>query len=636
MPASAKKVDSAVETHQFDAQTDKLFQLVIHSIYENKDIFLRELVSNASDACDKLRYQALGGEAAEASDRPFRIEVTLDKEAGTITVKDNGIGMTREELMDNLGTIARSGTQNFLENLTGDTKKDNQLIGQFGLGFYSAFMVADRVEVISQGYGQQEAHLWQSDGKGEYHIEPAEPLGDSGTQITLFISEEEKEYLDQFRLEHILKTYSSHIAFPLELKAEDESHVINKGEAIWRKPKGDVTQEEYSAFYKSISYLGNDEPWMTLHNKVEGAVEYNNLLFIPSTKPFDLFHPDRETRVKLYIKRVFIADTGIELIPAYMRFLRGVVDSEDLPLNISRETIQNSRVLHKIKDSITKRVLKELKQKADKDPESFEQFWTNFGQVLKEGLCDAMEPRDELLEACRFVTSESEGKLVSLASYVERMKENQKQIFYLTGESYDTLLTSPQLEGFKKRGIEVLLLADSVDEFWVNVVPSYQDKSLQSVTRGTIDLNDIVPLKDEKTSEDESEPDREKASEKDMDALITRFKETLGEQVKDVRTTSKLSDSPVCLTAPEGGMDIRMERFMMENKQLPHVSAKILEINPEHPIITKLAQQAQAKSNQVEDTIQLLFAQANIAEGEPVTDSAGFAKRLNALIANAL
>ncbi len=612
------------ETMKFDAQVDKLFHLVIHSLYENKDIFLRELVSNASDACDKLRYRALTDDKLLKDDAELKIRISSDKDAKTLTISDNGIGMSRSELIKNLGTIARSGTQDFLAKLTGDNKKDNQLIGQFGVGFYSAFIVAGKVSVISQAAGGRTAHLWESKGDGKFTIDEIKDLPEGftgrGTHITLHLKDDEAEYLDKFRIRHIIETYSNHVAFPI-IFADDTEEELNEGKALWLRPKSEISDEEYNEFFRSVGHIAG-EPWLTLHNQVEGKISYTNLLFIPSTKPFDLFHPDRATQVKLYIKRVFIAEDGLDIIPQYLRFLRGIVDSEDLPLNISRETVQNSVILHKIRKSLTKKVLSTLAKKAEKQPDEYRKFWDNFGAVIKEGLCDGLEPRDDIIEVCRFRTTSGEN--VSLKEYSERMKQDQKAIYYIVGDNEDAVINSPQLEGFRKRGYEVLLLADSVDQFWVNVLHQYQDIALKSVTRVDSDLDG--------DGDDGSGNDGD--ADKDYAGLVGFVKETLGDRVADVRTTSRLTDSPVCLTVPEGAMDIRMEQFLAENQQIAGRTAKIFEINPDHAIIRKLAKDITSKESfdSAADMVHLLFDQASIIEGEPLSDISAFTRRMNHLL----
>ncbi len=631
---SSKKAAASngkAESIEFSAEISKVLQLMIHSLYTNKDIFLRELISNASDACDKLRYQAVQNDALLEGDAELKIRIAADKDNKTIRVGDNGIGMSRDDLIANLGTIAKSGTQEFIQSLTGDNKKDVSLIGQFGVGFYSAFMVADKVEVRTRKAGEDTGWLWVSEGDGQFTIQPMEDVS-RGTEITLHVNDDAKEYLDAFKLKFIAQTYSDHISFPIMLEdAEGNEEKVNEGSAIWARPKSDITDEQYKEFYHHVAHQP-DEPWLTLHNKAEGVVEYTNLLYVPSMKPFDLFNPERRRRVKLYVKRVFISDEGVDLVPHYLRFLRGVVDSQDLPLNISRETLQDNPVLKKIRDAITKKVLNELKKKAAKDSEDYLSFWNNFGAVLKEGLCEHDTPRDLLFDACRFYSSHDESAPISLESYVERMKEGQEHIYYINGDNLDALRHSPQIEGFKKKGIEVLFFTDHVDDFWVNVANKYKDVGFKSVLRAG---NDLDTLEGESASDEET---KEETPSADMDALIAFMKETLGDTVRDVRTTSKLAESPVCLAVNEGDMDPRMERFLLEHKQLPKGTAKILEINPSHPIITSLAKQLgnDGQQEDAKDAVHLLFDQARIIEGEAIEDPSNFARRMSAFMARGL
>jgi molecular chaperone HtpG len=626
--ASAKSTPVS-EKIPFSAEISRVLHLMIHSLYTNKDIFLRELVSNASDACDKLRYLSLSDQSLVAGDTELRITLRIDEKARTIEVRDNGIGMNREDMIAHLGTIAKSGTGEFLNEIaTQGGTPDANLIGQFGVGFYSSFIVAGEVEVFSRKAGESQAYVWRSAGDGEFTVDEA-PERPRGTSILLHVREDAKEYLDKFKLSHIVETYSDHIAFPIfmEVAGEDgEAERVNQGSALWTRQKSEVTPEQYQEFYHHVAH-SPDEPWLTIHNKVEGKLSYTNLLFIPSMKPFDLFHPERRRRVKLYVKRVFISDENVDLVPHYLRFLRGVIDSEDLPLNISRETLQDNPLLRQIRESITSRVLTELKKKADADPEGFLRFWNHFGAVLKEGLCEATSPRDKLLDVCRFHSTEGPSP-ISLEDYASRMKEGQEEIFYLTGDSLDAMRKSPLLEGFTARGIEVLLFADHVDDFWVSVVHEFKGKKLKSITRSNIDLDkfgasDAKPTSEEATGE---APDAEK-----MAALVSLLKQTFGEDIKDVRTTSKLTGSPACLAVDEHDMDMRMERFLVEHRQLPRRSAKILEINPSHPLIRAMAARIGEGSAtaDVEDAAFLLLDQAKIVEGETISDPAAFARRLS-------
>jgi molecular chaperone HtpG len=610
------------ELLKFNAEVGKVLKLMIHSLYTNKDIFLRELISNASDACDKLRYESLTAPGLLNGQTDFGIAIRLDKEARTLTISDTGIGMSRDELIHNLGTIAKSGTQDFLTRISGDAKKDTSLIGQFGVGFYSAFMVADSVTVTSKRAGQSDAWQWQSDGMGEFKIAEADTQTPRGTSITLHLKTGEDDYLDVFRLRHIVETYSNHIAFPITLSYEDNSEVINSGSALWTKNKSDTTPEEYKEFYHHVAH-SPDDPWLTMHNKNEGKLDFTNLLFIPSIKPFDLYHPDRKRRVKLYVKRVYITEENIELVPAYLRFLRGVIDSADLPLNISRETLQANPVLANIKEAVTKRTLSELKKKSETDAEGFQQFWNNFGPVLKEGLCESASPRETILEVCRFASTQEES--TSIDAYISRMKAGQDEIFYATGDSLESLKSNPQLEGFTARGIEVLLLTDHVDDFWVSVVHDFKGKKFKSITRSDIAL-DRFPLKDE-TKKDEPEVEKDA-----LENLCKHIKSVLGDHVRDVRPTQKLGQSAVCLSTPEGSMDFRFERFLIEQKQLQTAAAKILEINPHHPIIQSLSEKPEAN----DDIIWLLFDQARILEGDAVLNASDFTRRLQGFLEKGL
>lgn len=623
--------DTKPDTHQFAAETARVLQLMIHALYTNRDIFLRELISNASDACDKLRFEAVKNDALLQGQPDLSIHIQANETAETLTITDTGIGMNREDMIAHLGTIAKSGTAEFLANMTGDAKKDSSLIGQFGVGFYSAFMVADKIVVTSRKAGEEQGWQWESEGMGSYTVAPVEK-DTRGTVITLHMKKDAKEYLDRHRLGHVAKTYSDHIGFPITLTdSEGVLHSMNEGSAIWTKPKSEVTEEQYQEFYRHVAH-SPEKPWAVLHNKAEGTVEYTNLLYIPAIKPLDLFHPERRRRVKLYVKRVFITDEGIELIPPYLRFLRGVVDSSDLPLNISRETLQKSPVLDKIRESVTSRVLTELKKRAEKDPEDYAKFWNNFGAAVKEGLCESTAPREKILECCAFYTSSSPDKLVTLAEYKARMKEGQEAIYFLGGDSVASLKHSPQIEGFTKRGIEVLLLTDHVDDFWTNVTYQFGEIPFRSVTKAGADL-DAFPLGDaEKEAAEKAESSEATA------ALIEAMQQLYGDAVREVRTTRKLSETPICLSVGEGDMDLRMERFLVENKQLPARAAKIVEINPTHPVIESLGLRISnaGLTPDTEDALWLLLDQAMIAEGENVKDASAFARRLSQFLAKGL
>ncbi|MFY9590173.1 molecular chaperone HtpG [Rickettsia endosymbiont of Halotydeus destructor] len=616
------------EKKKFDTEVGKILNLMIHSLYSNKEIFIRELISNASDACDKLRYLSQSEAGLLGEDNVLKITVKVNKDNGQIIIRDNGIGMNKEDLIENLGTIAKSGTANFLQSLSGDAKKDNMLIGQFGVGFYSGFMVADKITVTSRKAGEDKVYSWESDGLGEYVVADSDREFTRGTEIILHVKKEEDNYLDHFRLKHIVKSYSDHIAVPIYFfdEAGNNEIQLNSASALWTRPKSEITEDQYKEFYKSLSY-SVDEPWLTLHNKNEGAIEFTNLLFIPSTKTFDLFHPDRKRRVKLYIKRVFISDENIDLIPSYLRFLRGVVDSEDLPLNISRESLQHNSTLEKIKNAITKRVLGELKKKKEESPKEYSNFWTNFGGALKEGLCEATSDHEKLLEVCIF-RSALHNKMISLDEYIANFKEGQNTIYYLSGDNPEKLLSSPQIEGLLSKNIDVLLFTDTVDDFWVNVNNNYKDYAIKSATRSDIDIE-----KTEETAEGKKDV---KKSNDEYKELTNYFKEILGELVKEVKISRKLTSSPACLAVSDSAMDIRMERFLIEQKQILNSSAKNLELNPKNKIIEKIFKDLKANNKDNEELVKLIFDQACILEGEPVADSGAFSKRLNDILQKAI
>ncbi len=620
------------QTMQFQAEVARLLHIVTHSLYSEKQIFLRELVSNASDACDRLRYEALTTPDLLGDDPDLAVTLSVDKDARILTVSDNGIGMTRDDLIANLGTIARSGSGAFAEQLTGDAAKDVKLIGQFGVGFYSAFMVADKVEVTSRRAGQDEAWSWISDGTGSFTVGEATREG-RGTTIALHLRAGEDEFLEPHRLRQIVRTYSDHIALPIRLREDGKDEVINTASALWTRPKSEVTPEQYKEFYHHVAHAF-DDPWTTIHAHAEGALEYNLLLFVPTQKPFDLFDPARKHGVKLYVRRVFITDSCEGLVPGWLRFLRGVVDSADLPLNVSREMLQHNPVVAKIRQGLTKRVLTELEKKADKDPDAFATFWADFGAVLKEGIYEDSELRDRILKIARFRTTADDG-WVSLGQYIERMKEGQDAIYTISGDDLDSLKKSPQLEGFRAKGVEVLLLTDSVDDFWLSMVPTFQDKSFRSVTRGGADLGAI------KGSEDEAKAEADKPAAVEGDALgtlVAAIKLALGDAVKDVRETDRLTDSAVCLVAGDGDMDMHLERMLKLHKRLDKESARVLEINPRHPVIKALAARAgePGGADAVAGPAWLLLDQARIVEGEPLPDPAAFARRLAAVMEKGL
>lgn len=613
----------------FQAEVGRLLDIVANALYSEREVFLRELVSNASDACDKRRHLALTNPALTPAS-PYEIRLIADETARTLTIADNGIGMNRQELVENLGTIARSGTGAFVQQLSGDAKKDVSLIGQFGVGFYAAFMVADKVEVISRRAGDAEAWRWTSDGRGEFTIGDAELQGD-GTRITLHLKADAGEYLERHRLEHVVRKYSDHIAIPVKLGAGDDAESLNKASALWTRSKTEITPEQYTEFYR---HVGHDyaEPWLTLHWRAEGVVEYTGLLFVPENRPFDLFDPKREHHVKLYVRRVFITDKAEGLVPPWLRFLRGVVDSEDLPLNISREMLQNSPVVSKIRAGIVKRVLGDLAKRAEDDAAGYATFWDSFGAVLKEGLHDDPGRRDELFKVIRFHSTQGEG-LTSLADYVGRMKDGQEAIYFITGDSVEQLRRSPHLEGFKAKGVEVLLLTDPVDEFWTQAVHDYDGKPLKSVTRGSADLNKIAsPVEENKADKPEEAPQAKIAT------LIAVIKTTLGDEVRDVRVSDRLTDSAVCLVAEEGDIDMHLARLLRQHKQLDAALPRVLEINPRHTLIKALAERAghEGGVDSLADAARLLLDQARIVEGEPPADPVGFARRMASVMERGL
>ena len=615
----------AEEKMEFQAEVSKVLGIVINSLYSNKEIFLRELISNASDACDKLRYLSLTDKKLAGESTDPSIKVSTVKKDLSITVEDNGIGMNKKDLIANLGTIARSGTTAFLENLSGDEKKDTALIGQFGVGFYASFSVAEKVEVLTRKAGGRDAWLWTSDGKGSFTIDKSEKEK-SGTSITLFLKKEDKEFIEEARIRNIVRTYSDHISIPIMIATNDGEEQINTGSALWTRQKKDVTPEQYKEFYNHVGHM-YDEPWLIMHNRAEGKLEYTNLIFVPSTKPFDLMNPDRKHQLQLYVKRVFITGDCEELMPAYLRFIRGIVDSEDLPLNVSREMLQRNPVVNKIRGALIKRVFNELQKKADKSPSEYAQFWENFGSVLKEGLYEDHENREKILNLVKFKSTNSEDT-TSLKDYIERMKKGQDNIFYISGDDIETLRNSPQLEGFKSKNIEVLFMTDPVEEFWLPMVGTYEAKSFTSVTSSSIDLSKI---KDAKKDKKDSIEDKEKANDSSIAKLIIDFKETLGETVKDVKSSDRLVESAVCLVAGEGDMDLHLERMLKSQGHVDTPSAaRILEINPSHPLIIKLSKMAgkPAQKDTVKSMALILLDEACIIEGQTVSAPSSVSERL--------
>lgn len=641
------------QNFEFGVETKKILQLMIHSLYTNKDIVVRELISNASDACDKMRYQANLQPDILGDDTELKIKIEIDEEKKILSIRDNGIGMNRDDLINQLGVIAKSGTQAFIEEMSKDKKKDAiELIGQFGVGFYSSFMIANKVQVISKKYDSENAFIWESCGEGEFNVKKYNEDFTRGTKVILYLKEDEEDFIDRFHIRHIVKSYSDHIVFPIQLKmgtTDDSVEVLNTGTALWTRDKNTITKEQYNDFYKYIVHMPG-EPWMILHNKVEGNIEFTNLLFIPDRKTYDLFNPEMNTRVKLYIKKVFITEDAnmVQLLPRYLRFIQGVVDSQDLPLNISRETLQYNSMVEKIKKALVKKIFSELEKKDEKEPEEYLKFWNNFGAVIKEGLCEHNINNDDLLNICKFYTSKHKDKPISLKTYIDGMKPDQKEIYYIVGTDINNIDNSPQMEGFKDRDIEVVYLFDTVDDFWVTVTNKYKDYKLRSITKTNIDLDDLngenqnkeksdIEFEDEKAEREERE---KKENEKmkvvsQYDGLIKLIKEVLKDcNVKDVKLSKKLTTSPVCLVADEMAMDIKLERFLLEQKQIMAPLPKILEINPNHKL-WQLVQSNIENKDKFEDNKEIiltLFDEACIMEGEPVKNPSDFAKRLNKLL----
>ena len=615
---------AAAESKPFQAEVAELLHLMVHSVYSETDIFLRELISNASDACDKLRYEAIAAPDLITDGAPPKIRIVPDKKANTLAVIDSGIGMDRQELIDNLGTIARSGTKSFLSRLT-EAKDGANLIGQFGVGFYAAFMVAERIVVTSRRAGSAEVWVWSSSGGNGFEIAPAgEEDADRvtrGTEIVLHLKNDATKYLETYEIERIVRAYSDNIQFPIELVPEEgEPHQINSASALWQRSKSDLTPEDYKQAYQSIAGAF-DEPAMTLHYRAEGRQSYAVLLFAPSTKPFDLFDQARKGKVKLYVRRVFIADDA-ELLPAYLRFMRGVVDSEDLPLNISREMLQNNPQLAQIRKAVTSRVIGELETLGEKEPEAFAKIWDAFGPVIKEGIWEDFERREKLLALSRFTTTAGENR--SLKQYVEDLKSNQTEIYYLTGDSIERLKSNPKLESAKARGIEVLLLTDPVDAFWTSAPLDFGGKPLKSLSQGDVDFS-LVPLLEDKAD------DEKEASGTDEAMTIAMIKDALGDRVSDVRASQRLTSSASCLVAGGAGRDRQLERLLaMQNQGT--ATKPILEVNMRHPLVAALS----GDKDSAGDLSFLLLEQAQILDGELPEDPAAFANRLNQLVLRGL
>ncbi len=629
-------VEAHKETLGFQTEVKQLLHLMIHSLYSNKEIFLRELVSNASDAVDKLRFEGLSDDALFENDSEFQITVDVDKEARTVTITDNGIGMTRQEVIEHIGTIAKSGTAQFFQSLTGDQAKDSHLIGQFGVGFYSAFIVADEVTLITRraGLGAEHGVCWESKGDGEYSLETIEKSG-RGTSVVLHIRENEDEFLESHRLRNIIGKYSDHITLPILMKkesvgdeeekndvAEPEFETVNRASALWARSKSDITKEEYSEFYKHVAH-DFEEPLTYIHNQVEGKYEYTSLLYVPSRAPFDLWDRDSKHGIKLYVRRVYIMDDAEQLMPNYLRFVRGIIDSSDLPLNVSREILQHNKTIDSIRSGSVKKVLGMLEKMAKDDAEKYTSFWKEFGRVIKEGPGEDFTNTKQLAKLLRFSSThtDDEAQTVSLADYADRMKPEQEAIYYVTAESFSAAKNSPHLEIFRKKGIEVLLLSDRVDEWLMSSFTEFEEKPLKSVTQGELNLGELEN-KEEKAAQEETG--------KAFDDVVKKMKEALGDSVSDVRITHRLTSSPACLVTGEQDMSANLERILRSAGQAVPGSKPIFEFNPEHPLVLKLKDESD--NSQFDELTQVLFDQALLAEGGQLDDPATFVHRMNELL----
>ncbi len=633
-------VDAQKETLEFQAEVSQVLNLVIRSLYSNKEIFLRELISNASDAAEKLRFEAISDDGLYENDPDLKIRIETDSEAGTITISDNGIGMSRQEVGETIGTIASSGTKKFIEKMTGDQSKDSQLIGQFGVGFYSAFIVADKVTLLTRraGLGPEHGVMWTSTGEGSYTVENTN-ISQRGTSITLHLREEDKEFSESYRIRSIISKFSDHIAMPIEMLEEilpqtDEEkekgeepktpgwEQVNKGTALWMRNKSDIKQDEYNEFYKSIGHDFQD-PLLQIHNRVEGKNEYTSLLFVPAKAPFDMWDREQKHGVKLFVRRVFIMDEADKLMPHYLRFVKGVVDSDDLPLNVSREILQHDKKIDSIRSANVKRVLDSLEKLAKKDSEKYLDFWKEFGRVLKEGPAEDFANKEKIAGLLRFVStkSESDAEDVALDQYIERMSEKQDKIYYITADTLSAAKNSPHLEIFKKKDIEVLLLSDRVDEWLVSHLSDFKGKHMQSIAKGQLDLGELEDSQDKEHQEKVAEENK---------SLIDRITTSLGESVKEVRPSVRLTDSPACLVVGDYDMSQNMARVLKQIGQDAPMPTPILEINTDHPLLAKM--DGEADEDRFADMARLLFDQALLAEGGQLDDPASFVRNMNKLL----
>lgn len=621
---------SAKENLQFQTEVNQLLHLMIHSLYSNKEIFLRELISNAADACDKLRFEAIGNDSLYENDGDLCVKVEFDSEAHTITISDNGIGMSREEVVSNIGTIARSGTKDFLQKLTGDQKKDAHLIGQFGVGFYSAFIVADKVTLTTRRAGapSDQGVRWESDAQSGYSLETVTKAS-RGTEIVLHLKEEEWDLANDWRLRSIIRKYSDHIPLPVKMRKMDDEgketaewEVINKANALWRRPKSEITNEEYQEFYKHISHDWEDAlAWS--HNRVEGHLEYTSLLYIPSRAPFDLYEQKQQHGIKLYVQRVFIMDDAEHLMPRYLRFVRGVIDSNDLPLNVSREILQSNKIIDSMKSGSVKKVLGLLETMAKDEPEKYQKFWKEFGRVLKEGPGEDFSNCEQIAKLLRFASTQADNaeQTVSLEDYISRMKEGQDKIYYITADSHTAAKNSPHLEVFRKKGIEVLLLSDRVDEWLTNSLHEFEGKQLQSVAKGALDLSKL---------DSEADKEEQKKVEEQSKSLINQIKDTLKEKVEDVRVSHRLTSSPSCIVLNEHDMALYMQHLLKQAGHAMPSTKPVLEVNPSHPLLARM--EAETDDERFAEWASVLLDQAILAEGGQLEDPAGFVHRLNKLM----
>lgn len=623
------------ETLGFQTEVKQLLHLMIHSLYSNKEIFLRELISNASDACDKLRFEALNNADLFEGNSDQRVRIEFDKDANTVTIADNGIGMNRDEVIEHLGTIAKSGTAAFLKEMTGDEKKDAQLIGQFGVGFYSSFIVADKVEVLTRRAGDaaDQGVQWTSEGEGDFTVEGIEKA-ERGTSIVLHLKKDESEFADGFRLRNLVKKYSDHIAVPVEMvkeamptpegeeekTTETEWEAVNSAKALWTRSKSEIEDEEYQEFYKHVSHDYEDSlTWS--HNRVEGKLDYTSLLYVPKRAPYDLWNREGNRGVKLYVQRVFIMDDAEQFLPPYLRFIKGVVDSNDLPLNVSREILQENANIVSMRSALTKRILDMLKKLAKNDIEAYQEFWNNFGQVLKEGPADDFSNKEKIAELFRFATTKGDDdkQSVSLDQYIERAEESQDKIYYLTAENYMMASRSPHLEVFRKKGVEVLLLTDRVDEWMISHLSEFKGKTFEDITKGELELG-----------ETEEEKKELEAAEKESEDLVKRVKDTLGEKVEDVRISHRLTDSPACLVVGKDDIGMQMRRMLEAAGQAAPEAKRVMELNPTHPLVKQMDQQSD--EDRFQDMVEIIFEQAQLAEGTQLQDPAGYVDRINKLL----